>query len=182
MRNLMLEKGTGLVIVAHPDDETIWMAGTILKFRNVRWTIFCLTRSYDKDRAPRFKKACRALGARGIILDMEDEGKLSIKQSIPEIKRRIIKQFKGERFDYIFTHGYNGEYGHPRHKAVCQAVRHLIAKKILKANHFFAFAYRNGRPIKQSDYVLKLPQPMFLIARKIDSKDPPQKKAVLYLI
>ena len=36
-----------LVIVAHPDDETIWMGGTILKNKNWKWTILSLCRASD---------------------------------------------------------------------------------------------------------------------------------------
>ena len=42
-----------LIIVAHPDDETIWMGGTILKYTELEWTIYSLCRASDKDREPK---------------------------------------------------------------------------------------------------------------------------------
>jgi len=46
-----------LVIVAHPDDETIWMGGILLKHRDDwKTTIISLCRKNDKDRAAKFKK------------------------------------------------------------------------------------------------------------------------------
>ena len=80
---------TGLVIVAHPDDETIWMAGMILNSKNIDWTIFSLCRKDDPDRVPKFKKVCDYYRARGIISDLEDEEIMDIKESLPEIEKRI---------------------------------------------------------------------------------------------
>ena len=63
---------TALCIVAHPDDETIWMGGTIMK-NNYNWTIICLCRKNDLDRSPKFKKVCDYYKAKSIISDLDDE-------------------------------------------------------------------------------------------------------------
>ncbi|MDP2910704.1 MAG: PIG-L family deacetylase [bacterium] len=133
---------TGLVIVAHPDDETIWMAGIILNFKNINWTIFSLCRKDDPDRAPKFKRVCDYYKAKGIISDLEDEDIMDLRQSLPEIEKRIKKELKRKRFDYIFTHGSNGEYGHIRHIGVHKAVKKLIQEKKLFCQHLFFFAYK----------------------------------------
>ncbi len=159
MKELRLPRRTNaLVIVAHPDDETIWLGGALKKFKGVNWTIFCLCRASDKDRAPKFKKVCAHFGAKAIMTDLEDEGRLSIQQSLTPIKKLIVKNIKHKKFDYLFTHGANGEYGHERHQAVHLAVKDLVAKKFLKADQTFFFNYKKTdlSPKADSDFVLKL--------------------------
>jgi len=48
-----------VVIVAHPDDETLWAGGTILMHPETQWTILTLCRMSDPDRSPKFNKAMR---------------------------------------------------------------------------------------------------------------------------
>lgn len=147
MVDLKLNQGAALIIVAHPDDETIWMGGTILKFNKIKWTIFSLCRGDDLDRAPKFQRVCRLYGARAIISNLEDEGIMNIKESLPDIKKKISARLKEKRFNYIFTHGINGEYGHPRHKGVGQSVKILLAEGKLKTDSAFSFAYNFNQKI-----------------------------------
>ena len=145
-----MKKKKVLVIVAHPDDETIWMGGTLLKNKN-KWdtTIICLCRKNDKDRAPKFKKVCKILKAKSHISDLEDErpNKLSQKEIINKIKK-----FKpNKNYDYIFTHGTNGEYGHIRHKEVHNSVDKMIKNKQLFCNKLFFFSYTMKDEICRAD-------------------------------
>ena len=141
MRELSLRKGKALVVVAHPDDETIWMGGTMLKHPRINWTIFSLSRKDDPDRAPKFRKVAGYYKARGIISDLEDNGIMNIKASVPEIEKRLLSKIGKQHFTYLFTHDYNGEYGHPRHKGVHLALRKLIKEKKLSADEIFYFSY-----------------------------------------
>lgn len=155
-----------LVAVAHPDDETIWMGGTILKFPEVNWTVFSLCRADDSDRALKFFKACKFLGTKGIMTTLEDEGKLGIKASVPLVKKLLLKNLPTKNFDYIFTHGSNGEYGHPRHKGVHRAVKELLIKNKLQAEKVFCFNYKTAtchtlKAKKDSDYIVKLSKDEF---------------------
>ena len=132
------------MIVAHPDDETIWLGGTLLRYVKINWTIFSLCRRADPDRYPKFLRVCKFYQVQPLISDLDDEDILTVEESIPEIKERLNRLIKAKKFDYIFTHGANGEYGHPRHVGVHRAVKALIKEKKLAARQVFYFCY-SGR-------------------------------------
>jgi len=128
-----------LVIVAHPDDETIWMGGTLIRNkRNWDTTTICMCRKGDEDRCPKFIKACKILGVKPFIFDLDDT-KLKPLSSKSYIK--ILKNFPGKNYDYIFTHGENGEYGHIRHKEIHKVVKEVLKKGLIKAKKVFFFSY-----------------------------------------
>lgn len=168
MKTLSLQNGTALVIVAHPDDETIWMGGTILAFQNIIWTVISLSRRNDPDRFRRFKRAIKLYKAEGTPLDLEDEGIMTISQSIPKIKKKLLGVLKTNYFQYIFTHGVNGEYGHARHKGVYRSVRELLQENKLVAKNVFTFSYylpRKGKfvlPNRTAKFNLKLNPKLFI--------------------
>jgi len=167
------DKKRALVVVAHPDDETIWMGGTILKNQKVNWTIFSLCRRSDKDRAPKFFKVCKYYKAKAIMTDLDDEDKLTIKQTTPVIKNLVLEKIGNKKFDYIFFHGRNGEYGHDRHIGVHEAVYGLIQdKKLNPSEGAICFNYRKiGKyklaPKKASDLIIKLTKKEFERKKKV---------------
>jgi hypothetical protein len=63
---------TVAIIVAHPDDETLWAGGTILNHPNWNCFILSLCRASDKNRAPKFYNALKILEAEGYIADLDD--------------------------------------------------------------------------------------------------------------
>ena len=141
-----------LVVIAHPDDETIWMGGTIARNKKIDWTIFSLCRASDRDRAPKFKRVCEYCGAKSIIADLDDNGKLNLEEAKQEAKKIILKKIGFNKFDYIFTHGANGEYGHERHIAVHLAINELIKEKKIKPKTVFYFNYvKNKKNYLESD-------------------------------
>lgn len=128
-----------IVIVAHPDDETIWMGGTLLRHYG-EWdlTILSLCRKKDKDRAPKFHKACSYFKAKCIMSDLEDENLNEI--PLIEVTKRI-EEYADKNYGYIFTHGANGEYGHIRHIDTHKAVKEMLDKKTISCRKLFFFSY-----------------------------------------
>jgi len=143
MQSLSLAKNKrAIAIVAHPDDEIIFMGGTIMKNPQIDWTVFSLCRASDKDREPKFFRVCKKNNVKGTIADLEDENRMSIAKSVPMIEKLILEKIKNKKFDYIFTHGANGEYGHKRHIGVYESVKKLIKNKVLKPEAVFYFNYK----------------------------------------
>ena len=147
----------GLILVAHPDDETIWMGGTILKYRDWDWTIISLCRKEDPDRKPKFMKVCNYYKAACVISDLDDKELKPLPINYIESKIRAI--IPENSYDYIFTHGDNGEYGHMRHKEIHQAVKKLIKKKLIKCRKIFTFSYLLSKRNVPNTPNLKIPEP-----------------------
>jgi LmbE family N-acetylglucosaminyl deacetylase len=135
---------TVALIVAHPDDETLWAGGTILSHPSWRWFIVCLCRRSDKERAPRFYEALKILKSEGIMGDLDD-GPEQKPLEEKEIENAILNLLPGRHFDLIITHNPTGEYTrHLRHEEVSKAVIKLWHTGKISANELWTFAYEDG--------------------------------------
>ena len=135
---------TVAVIVAHPDDETLWAGGTILSHPSWNFFIISLCRASDTNRAPRFYESLKILKAQGTMGDLEDnpEQKPLDEQAVQET---ILQFLPHEYFDLIITHNPNGEYTkHVRHEEVGRAVIKLWHSGKISTHELWTFAYEDG--------------------------------------
>ena len=132
---------TVAVIVAHPDDETLWAGGTILSHPAWKCFIVCLCRGSDEDRSSRFYNVLRILKAEGIMGDLDDgpEQKTLEKN---EVEQTILKLLPAGPFDLIISHNPNGEYTrHIRHEETGKAVIKLWNADKISTTELWTFAY-----------------------------------------
>ncbi len=152
------------VIVAHPDDETLWAGGTILNQMTWRCSIITLCRASDPDRAPRFFQAVKALRADGKMGDLDD-GPEQVPLAENQLQSTILRLLPRKHFDIVICHSPAGEYTrHRRHEEVGKAVITLWHKRKISASQLWTFAYEDGgrqylpRPIKVAMVYRVLPQ------------------------
>jgi len=150
------------VIVAHPDDETLWAGGLMLMHPKVKWTVVTLCRKSDPDRAPRFFKALERLRAGGFMADLDD-GPEQTPLDSGQVQKTIEKLLPSKKFDIIITHSTSGEYTrHLRHEETAKAVLALWNSDRLFADELWTFAYEDGnrryfpRAIKDADLLVGL--------------------------
>lgn len=110
-----------LMIVAHPDDETLW-GGAHLMDKN--WFVVCLTNHFTTVRMNEFKTMLKTAGIKGIILDYPDLIKSfdgpwvkndwsSVRNGV---KNDVKKLITSKNWTTIATHSPTGETGHIHHK------------------------------------------------------------------
>ncbi len=144
------------VIVAHPDDETLWAGGTILSHPSWNCFIVSICRGNDADRAPKFYQALKVLKSDGIMGDLDD-GPDQNPLDEEEVEQTILDLLPEKHYDLIISHNPNGEYTrHLRHEEVSRAVINLWNNNKIKADELRTFAYEDGqkkyhpRPVKRA--------------------------------
>jgi len=132
------------VVVAHPDDETLWAGGAILARPDWRWAVVTLCRRSDPDREPRFSRALESLGATGAMGDADD-GPDQLPLDEHEVETTLRSLLPQVKWDVLFTHSPFGEYTrHRRHEEVSRAVLSLWARGLIEAREVRLFAYEDG--------------------------------------
>lgn len=106
---------SGVVVIAHPDDEVLW-AGSLLASNPGRWTVICCSiPRIDPIRAWKFFDACEMLGAKARLLPLQE--------SPPDRDLLCLEEYLDlASFDCIATHGPAGESNHRHHHQVRECV------------------------------------------------------------
>ena len=162
------ESKTVAIIVAHPDDETLWAGGTLLSHPQWDCFIVCLCRGNDTDRAPKFYKALKMLKAEGTMGELDD-GPEQMPLDGKTLEDTILKLLPVKHFDLIITHSPGGEYTrHIRHEETGQAVSYLRKSGKISSGELWTFAYEDGnkkhypKPVESAEVFEELTKSIWL--------------------
>jgi len=139
-----LQSTSVAIIVAHPDDETLWAGGMILSHPEWNCFVVSLCRGNDTDRAPKFYKALKILNAEGAMGDLDDGPEQSpLNEQV--LERTILELLPPKHFDLVITHNPNGEYTrHIRHEETGKTVLKLWQNGKISTIELWTFAYEDG--------------------------------------
>lgn len=145
---LKINNYQNIMIVAHPDDETIWGGMHLIKDK---YLVICLTNGNNKTRAQEFNDVIKQTDDLGIILDYPDKtnGKRdNWSNSQKNIKNDLNYLLQKQSFSKIVTHNPSGEYGHQHHKMTSSIVTN-IAKTLNKTDclYYFGKYYKKTSPM-----------------------------------
>ncbi|MBR3267248.1 MAG: PIG-L family deacetylase [Oscillospiraceae bacterium] len=113
---LDLSQTDKLMIVAHPDDETIWGGAHLL---DGGYLVVCITNGRNRTRAAEFRSAVEKTGNIPLILEYPDKVNFirdnwnRVRGGIEDDLKKVIAL---KKWSLIVTHNPKGEYGHIHHK------------------------------------------------------------------
>jgi LmbE family N-acetylglucosaminyl deacetylase len=131
-----------LIIVAHPDDETIWCSDILDK--NTFVLVVCGKNKYSdtitEQRIKEFNNAMNIVGCKFKILDFIDKKTRWDEKLEKLITKYIIDTENGfPLLESIYTHNYYGEYGHQDHIRIHYIIKNIIIKNKFICKNVFMF-------------------------------------------
>ena len=116
-----------IMIVAHPDDESIF-GGHVL---NSNWKVICVTNGSNEIRSAEFKNAMNMAGAFYEMWDFKDHNRYNFGGKENILLNKLKTEFGNNNYDMIVTHNPAGDYGHEQHKLLCELLTSIANKNIL---------------------------------------------------
>jgi LmbE family N-acetylglucosaminyl deacetylase len=116
INNIDISKADNVMIVAHPDDETIWGGAHLIRDN---YLVICITCGTNNTRVKEIKSVLKETNDQLIMLGYPDKvnGQRSDwkndKTNILSDLKRILSL---KKWNLIVTHNAEGEYGHEHHK------------------------------------------------------------------
>ena len=148
------------MVVAHPDDETLWGSEELLKNK---YLVICITCGTNKKREKEIEAALKISKDRLIVLDKLDKvrGKRSDwKHYKKQIEYELKYVVKKKKWNTIVTHNPEGEYGHIHHKITNNIVTKVYNKEPIGKLKYFG-KYFSKKRINQNKFAREIPEDIY---------------------
>lgn len=151
---LNLKDVDNLMIVAHPDDETLWGGGHLIQGN---YLVVCLTNGDDSVRRREFMNVVEVSQDKGLILSYPDlidkrkgsgiENRSTWEYEQLAIRKDIGTLLKYKKWNIVVTHNPDGEYGHQHHRYTSRHVTDMYKLQPECAKNFMYFGkyYSKGK-------------------------------------
>jgi LmbE family N-acetylglucosaminyl deacetylase len=155
-----ISKPSALLVVAHPDDETIFAGELIIRSRETRWTVVCCTDEGNRTRQDEFLCACEFLAQHSgnyvepVFLGVIPQHDGHIEHL--SLAKALTSHAIG--YDIVFTHNSQGEYGHELHKLVHRCVIESISNP-----NTWVFISPGSKNVNQEEFRSKMPNGNFTL-------------------
>lgn len=117
------------VIVAHPDDEALFAGGILSRYKGFD-VICCSIPFKDPERALCYFESVRRLGHYPILFPFQE---INVNEPL-----KHLRMLELDKYDNIFTHNSEGEYGHPHHIQIYEYIKEKYTGTI------YNFGYGKG--------------------------------------
>lgn len=153
-----------LMIVAHPDDETLWGGGHLLE---EDYLVVCITCGRSRTRANEFEKVMKETNDAYIMLGYKDAF-FNMKSKWVNIKENIEKDIQDilnlKDWQVVVTHNPEGEYGHLHHILTSNIVTEVYHGDNL---YYFGHYYHKNNISEVIDELIPLNEKTFRIKKDI---------------
>lgn len=154
-----------MLIVAHPDDETLWFFQSIqqLKSKN-EITIFCITYSANSKRGQELKSAITDSQIKITFGNCEDTGISHLLKTI-EVEQAFSKVFPNNSLDLVISHPpHGGEKPHPHHIQLYEMTRKYCKSHSVQFG-FFSEQKILAKSLREHDYFFDLKKKKYILFR-----------------
>lgn len=155
-----IDKIDNLMIVAHPDDETLWGGVHLLKGK---YLVVCVTCGRNKARYYEIKQAMKVSDDDFIGLWYPDKVKGERDDwytLYDDLYKDIYKIISLKKWKIIATHNPQGEYGHIHHRMVSNVVTDIYDELNLNTKLYYFGKYYSKRGI------VNRPKPTYKINKR----------------
>ena len=147
LKNVDFSKYDKLMIIAHPDDETLWGGGHLI---DDDYVVVCVTCGKNKIRLNEIKRVLNKTNDELISLWHPDKTrgkKNNWKLCYNDIENDLDKIISAYNWKVIVTHNSNGEYGHIHHKILNKIVTDIYNSNDIEGELFYFGKYYNKSKI-----------------------------------